>query len=329
MAIHIRRRELVVALGGAAVAWPFGTRAQQQPVIGFLSGSSPEVFGEQLHDFREGLKQSGYMEGQNVSVEYRWAQNQQNRLPALASDLVSLQVDVIVTTGGSRSALAAQAATSTIPIVFITGDDPVRLGLVASLNRPGGNVTGVTFLTTSLEAKRLDLLRELVPTATVIGILVNPNFPDAEIALTDVPAAARSLGQQIEILKASSAAEIDAAFATLSRLSVKALLVTSDPFFSTQRGEMAALAARHAIPTMYWRRDFVAVGGLISYGSNLGDSYRQFAVYAGRILKGDKPADLPVLQPTRFDLVINLKSAKALRLEVPAKLLALADEAIE
>jgi len=267
--------------------------------------------------------------GQNVAVEYRWADNQQDRLPGLAAELVAKPVDVIATFGGTLSSLAAKAATKSIPIVFVTGDDPVRLALVASLNRPGGHVTGVTFITTSLETKRLEILRELVPKAAVIGLLVNPTFPDAEVHMKELPSVARRIGQQAVVVAASNEPEIDAAFATLVQRRASALLVTSDPFFGRRREQLAALAARHKIPAIYWRREFVTSGGLISYGASFTDAYRQTGVYVGRILHGARPDDLPVMQPTRFELIINLRTAKALGLAVSPSLLARADEVIE
>jgi putative ABC transport system substrate-binding protein len=331
MAIGIGRRHFLSALGGAAAAWPLAARAQQpaMAVIGFLSGQSEAAYTALVAAFRQGLSEAGYIEGQNTFIEYRWAQNQEDRLPALVADLIGRHAAVIVTSGGTPAALAAQAATKTIPIVFLTGDDPVRLGLVASLNRPAGNITGISFLTTALETKRLELLCALVPAASVIGVLVNPNFPDAEIALRDIPTAAQTLGRQIIIVKARNETEIDAAYATLIDRRAGALIVASDPFFSNRQDQLTSLAARNSVPTMYWRREFVAAGGLISYGTNLNDVYRQVGVYTGQILHGDNPADLPVMQPTKFELVINRKTAKALGLAIPDKLLALADEVIE
>ena len=326
----MKRREFIILLGSAAATWPLAARAQQRtPVIGFLSGASAATFHEERAALQRGLSETGYTEGQNVAVEYRWADNQQDRLPGLAAELVAKPVDVIATFGGTLSSLAAKAATKSIPIVFVTGDDPVRLGLVASLNRPGGNETGVTFITTSLETKRLEILRELVPKAAVIGLLVNPTFPDAEVHMKELPSVARRIGQQAVVVAATNEPEIDAAFATLVQRRASALLVTSDPFFGRRREQLAALAARHKIPAIYWRREFVTSGGLISYGASFTDAYRQTGVYVGRILHGARPDDLPVMQPTRFELIINLRTAKALGLAVPPSLLARADEVIE
>jgi putative tryptophan/tyrosine transport system substrate-binding protein len=330
MAIHIERRQFIFALGGAAVGWPLAARAQQRiPVVGFLNSGSPDTFTHLATAFREGLKKTGYVEGQNVAIEYRWAESHYERLPALAAELVSRQVAVIAATGGEASAVAAKVATARIPIVFTAGGDPVRQGLVASLNQPGGNLTGIFFLSAAIESKRLGLLRELVSNAATIGVLVNPNSPGAELELRDIPEAARAIGQQIVILKASEEREIDVAFATLAEQRARAILVASDPFFTNRRDHVIALAARYSVPAIYYLREFVVAGGLMSYGANLADAFRQVGIYTGRILKGEKPADLPIIQPTKFDLVINLKSAKALGLDIPDKLLALADEVIE
>jgi putative ABC transport system substrate-binding protein len=301
----------------------------QQPVIGFLNPTSSDTIGDRLRGFHRGLKESGYVEGENVAIEYRWADNQAARLPELVTDLVQRRVAVIATSGGPATAFAAKAATTMIPILFVTAEDPVRLGLVASLARPGGNLTGVSFLATELVPKRLELLRELVPGAVRVAVLVNP----AEAAITeptlrDFEAAARVLGLQIQVLKASTSGEIDAAFAPFLRERPDALFVATGPFFTSRRVQLAQLATLHKVPTTYGTRDFVEVGGLISYGASLTDAYRQIGVYTGRILKGEKPANLPVMQPTTFELVINLQSAKALGLTIPETLLATADEVI-
>jgi putative ABC transport system substrate-binding protein len=299
------------------------------PVVGFLHGASADGAAYQVTAFRQGLNQTGYVEGQNVTIEYRWAEGQYNRLPALATDLVAHPLAVIATAGGISSVLAAKAVTKAIPIVFLTGDDPVKFGLVASLNRPGGNLTGVSFLSPVLEAKRVELLRVLVPTATTIAVLVNPNSPGAEARLGDVREAARLLGQQVSIVNAGSEGDFEAAFARLVQQGAGALIVVSDPLFNNHRDQLTALTARHTIPAIYFDREFALAGGLMSYGTSIADAYRQLGIYAGRIVKGEKPADLPVVQPTKFELVINLKTAKALGLNIPDKLLALADEVIE
>jgi ABC-type uncharacterized transport system substrate-binding protein len=326
----MRRREFITLLGGAA-AWPLTARAQQQalPVIGFLNTASPVTFSHLLGAFRQGLKDSGLSEGDNVAIEYRWAENEFDRLPTLARELVRHQVAVITATGGIHSALAAKAATSTIPIVFNIGDDPVKLGLVASLARPGGNVTGVNNFIYELMAKRLTLLRELVPSAVRVAVLVNPANAQTETTLRDVEAAARPPGLQIQIAKASTAREIDAAFAALARDRVDALFVPPDPLFISRRIQIVQLAARHAVPATYPVRDFAEAGGLMSYGTDTADAWRQTGVYTGRIIQGAKPADLPVVQPTKFELVINAQTARMLDLAVPSSLFATADTVIE
>jgi putative ABC transport system substrate-binding protein len=327
----MNRRGLLALLGGAAALRPLAVRAQQKPlpVIGFLGITSPGPYAPYVAGFHQGLSDTGYVEGQNVTIEYRWAEGRYDRLPALAADLVARKVDVIATSGGNVSARAAKSATSTIPIVFATGADPVAADLVGSLARPGSNLTGVSFLTTELTAKRLELLSELVPQAGVIALLVNPNNPSTERLMRDAQEPARAKGVQLSILKAGSESEIDAAFATLVQLQAGALVIGGDSFFASRSDQLAALASRHAVPAIYARREFAAAGGLISYGPNLTAVYRQAGGYVGKILKGAKPADLPVQQPTTFELVINLKTAKALALTVPQSLLARADEVIE
>jgi len=327
----MRRREFIALLGGAAVAWLAAARAQQptMPVVGYFGITSPGAVRDLLAAFHRGLKEAGYVEGQNVTIEYRFAEGQYDRLPALAAELVQRQVNVIVTSGGSSSALAAGAATTTIPIVFSTGDDPIESGAITSLNRPGGNVTGATFFTTVLEAKRLELLHEVVPNVDVIAMLVNPRDRRFEAEVRDVQEAAGRLGVRLVVLKASNESEIDTSFATLVREVAGALLVASDAFFYGRRDQLVALAARHAIPAIYQLRDFTASGGLMSYGTNAAEAYHQVGIYAGRILKGEKPADLPVLQSIKFQLVINLKTAKALGLTISNAMQLLADEVIE
>jgi putative ABC transport system substrate-binding protein len=330
---NMERREFIGLVGGGGLLLAtkvMRARAQQpaMPVIGFLSVRSPGESASVEAAFRKGLSEAGYVEGQNVHIAFRWAEGQYDRLPSLAADLVSRQVAVI-TALSSPAALAAKAATSTIPVVFHAGTDPVRAGLVPSLNRPGGNVTGVTFFAAALEPKRLGLLREVTPQADLIAVLLNPNYPDAEVQLKEVQDATREIGQRALILTATKDAEIDLAFATLAQQRVGALMVCADPFFDVRRERIVALATRHHVPAIYHWREYVVVGGLLSYGASLTHSYREVGVYVGRILKGTKPADLPVTQPTKFELVINLKTAKTFGLEIPATLLARADEVIE
>jgi ABC-type uncharacterized transport system substrate-binding protein len=327
----MRRRGFIALLGAGLVGWHFEARGQQPvvPVVGFLSVRPPSESASAEASFRQGLKEQGYVEGQNLHIAFRWAEGHYDRLHALAANLVEIRVAVIVTAGGQGSALAAKAATSTIPIVFNSADDPVKLGLVASLNRPGSNATGVSIFLNEMESKRLALLQELIPSATLIGMLVNPRSPSFDPALNDVHSAARMLRQQIHVVNAGDEREIDAAFATLAQRKVAAVLVASNAYFTSRRNQIVALAAQHAIPAIYDQREFPAAGGLMSYGTSIADAYRLMGDYAGRILKGAKPADLPVVQSTKFELVINLKTAKALGLELPAAVLARADEVIE
>jgi putative tryptophan/tyrosine transport system substrate-binding protein len=325
----VRRREFITLLSGAAAAWPLAARAQQpaMPVIGLLDQRSPDALADRLRGFRQGLKDAGFVEGENVAIVYRWAENQVDRLPELAADLVRRQVAVIVAPAGLAPALAAKAATKTVPIVFVIADDPVRLGLVASLARPGGNLTGINFLSGELTAKRLELLRELMPSATRMAVLVNP--ANAENPEREVETAARSIGLQIQILNASTIREINAAFATFVRERPDAVFVGLDPFFNSRRIQLVQLAARYAIPASYPARDFAEAGGLMSYGADITDAWRQAGSYAGRILKGAKAADLPVVQSSKFELVFNVQTATMLGLTVPDKLLVAADEVIE
>jgi putative tryptophan/tyrosine transport system substrate-binding protein len=326
----MKRRELLLLLGGMVIA-PRALRAQQKamPVIGYLDSGSPNPSAPGVTAFRQGLSETGYVEGQNLAIEYRWAEYQYDRLPALAAALVGRKVDVIASIGGITGAIAAKNATATIPIVFLSGDDPVVRGLVASFARPGGNLTGVSFLTVELMPKRLELVSELVPQAKVITLLVNPNSAGAERATREVEEAGRAKGLRLYILKASTESEIDAAFTSLAQLQAGALVVGADAFFNRRREQLVALASRHGVPAIYERREFTTAGGLISYGPSFTAVSRQLGIYAGKILKGAKPADLPVEQPTTFELVVNLNTAKALGLTVPQSILGRVDEVIE
>jgi putative ABC transport system substrate-binding protein len=323
----VRRREFITLLGGAA-AWPIAARAQQaMPVVGILGISAPDTIGDRLRMFRLGLKEAGYIDGENLVIEYRWTENQFDRLPELVADFVRKQVAVITTVAGAS--LAAKLATTSIPIVFIATEDPVRLGLVASLARPGGNLTGINIFSAELVAKRLELVRELLPSATRIAVLIRPTGPSSEATLRDIEPAAHVLGFQVQVLNASTAREIDAAFATLRRERLDALFLGADPFFTSRRVQLANLATRHVVPMISATREVPEAGGLISYGANIADGWRQVGVYVGRILRGTKPADLPVVQSTKFELVINAQTARILGVDVPAALLARADEVIE
>ncbi len=325
----MQRREFITLLGGMAV-WPFAVRAQQSmPVVGFVHSSSPNYFSQMAPAFSQGLKEAGYIEGQNLVIEYRWAEGQYDRLPALVADLLDRKVNVIFAAGGTNPAKAAKAATTKIPIVFVSAADPVRTGLVASLSRPGGNVTGISLLASTLDSKKLDLLRQLMPQATMIGDLVNPNYPEAKSQVAGFQAAANSLGVRSMVFFARTEADIDTAFANLALQHVDALVLGNDPFFGARRDQLVALAGRHSIPVIYFQEEFVTAGGLISYGPSFADGYRQAGVYIGKILKGEKPADLPIMQPTKFEMFINLKTAKALGLNVPPTLIAIADKVIE
>jgi putative tryptophan/tyrosine transport system substrate-binding protein len=327
----MRRREFITIFAGAVVVLPLDARAQQSaiPVIGFLSSASLNAYAGRVAAFRKGLNEAGYIDGQDVAIEFRWAQGQYDRLPVFAADLVRQRAAAIVTSGGDVAALSAKAATSSIPIVTVSGTDPVKAGLVASFNRPGGNITGASFVATELETKRLELLRDLVPTAAVIGILINPTNPAAESRSKDLQMAARTLERDIDIVSASNESGLETAFATLAQQRTGALLVSTDSFLTSQRDRLVALAARHALPAIYPWREFVEAGGLASYGPIINEVYRQVGIYTARILKGEKPADLPFLRPTKFELVINLKTAKALPLTVPQSILGRADDVIE
>ena len=328
--MHMRRREFISLLGGAAATWPMAARGQQQamPVIGLLNTGLPESIANIVAAFRKGLSETGYVEGQNVTIEYRWAQNDNNRLPELAADLVRRQV-AIIAAADTSSAIAVKAAKTTIPIVFVTGSDPVKLGLVASLNRPGGNVTGVSFLSASMAAKVFGLLHELLPGAVRIAVLVDPNFPITEPFVSDVRATASAIGKQIEVLYAGTGRDIDTVFASLTQKPIDALLVGPGPLFYNRRVQLVTLVAHNRVPAIYLRRETAEAGGLMSYGTSITDAHRQAGIYAGRILKSEKPADLPVMQSSQFEFVINLNTAKALGLSFPPGLLAIADEVIE
>ena len=327
----MNRRAFISLLGGAAAAWPLAAQAQQPalPVIGYLYSGTADANPHFVTEFRQGLSEIGYVEGRNLTIEYRWAAGQYDRLPELAADLVRRQVTVIAAPGNLASAFAAKAATAPVPIIFAVGGDPVKLGLVASVNRPGGNLTGMNFYHSELGAKRLGLLREVVPAPAVVAVLVNPSNPETEEQLKDVENAAQAINQRILILNASNNSDIDTAFATLVRERANALLIAADTLFNNRRVQVVSLAARHAVPAIYVSRDWAAAGGLMSYGANTADAWRQVGIYAGRILKGEKPGDLPVVQPTKFEFVVNIQTAKLLDLSLPPTLLARADEVIE
>jgi putative ABC transport system substrate-binding protein len=329
---QLRRREFITLLGGATAAWPLAAVAQQAavPVIGFLGSASPNLWADRMRAFDRGLRETGYIEGQNMVIEARWAEGQNDRLPALAAELVRRQVSVITAAGSTPAALAAKKATSTIPIVFDIGADPVAVGLVNSLSRPGGNATGITTLSAELAAKRLELLHELIPTATIVALLVNPTSPNlAQSAIKEVQAAASTLGLQLHVLHATIETDFDTAFASLAQLGVRGLVIGSDAFFSSHLNQLAALAIRHALPTVYQWREFAVSGGLMSYGDDITEAYRLAGFYTGRVLKGERPSELPIHQSTRVELIINLKTARAFGLTVPLPLLGRADEVIE
>jgi putative tryptophan/tyrosine transport system substrate-binding protein len=327
----MQRRAFITGIAGAAAAWPLAVPAQQQaiPVVGFLSARSPAEAASDLAAFRHGLGQTGFFEGKNVSIEYRWAEGHYDRLPAMATEFVTQQVAVIAAVGGEPSGLAAKAATNTIPVVCTLGGDAVKAGLVTQLNRPGGNITGVTIIGAEMGPKRLELTHQLVPTASAVAVLINPKYSPGLAEARDMEAAAHSLGLQITVLEASSESEIDSAFAVLAQRKTDPLIINTDPFLLGQRQQIVELTARHNIPTVYFLREFVDAGGLMSYGPSIANSYRQVGIYVGRILKGEKVGELPVVQPTKFDLVINLRTASALGLEIPTNLLVRADEVIE
>jgi ABC-type uncharacterized transport system substrate-binding protein len=328
---QLKRREFITLLGGAAFPWALAARAQQaaMPMVGFLSSRSPGESAGLVVAFRQGLREAGFVEGQNATIAFRWAEGHYDRLPGLAAELVDLKVAVLFTAGGPPSAFAAKAATQTIPVVFSAAIDPERIGLVASLSQPGGNVTGMSIFPSEIAAKSVQLLKELLPAASLIGYLVNPSNPSAPVYAEEASNAARALGIAVRVLNASTEDDLDEAFASMAKAGVGGLVVPAEPFFDSQRDRIVTLAGRHAIPAIYGLREYAAAGGLMSYGASLPDSYRRAGIYVGRILKGDKPADLPVMQPTKFDLVLNLKTAKALRLIFPDRLIALADEVIE
>jgi len=331
MTIGIRRRQFISALGGAAAAWPIAARALQpaMPIVGFANGQSPSALAHLVAAFREGLGQNGYVEGQNVTIEYRWAEGQESRMPALVDELVRKPVNVLVIGGSGRGPFLAKDFSSSVPVVVADGGDPVRQGLISSLNRPGGNVTFVMVYTTTLEAKRLEILHKLLPQAALIGVLVDPASLLADVQVRELQAAAAAQQLQIRIFKASSEPELEAAFADMAKAGIGAVALCGNPFFNGHRSQLVALSARYSLPSMIEFRQFAEAGGLLTYGPSIEDVYRQLGVYAGRILKGDKPGDLPVLQPSKFDLVINLKTAKTLGIEIPPTLLALADQVIE